>query len=453
MPLDENFPTYYFHPLSPTETAIKFTISGSPPQQDYTLLRGDVANTYSLSLHDAHFPTILYATLSSTVSLTPESPPRIVLPKEFTINLHSPDHSITFTRHASILGDSWEFTLPCHCFPQPTNSALDTVYAPPVLDILKFRIKKEGGIISRPQLCCVLAGEGNEPDTVLGMYSLGKNEMVVYESNFRRVELEDRKGLEILMVLGCRVVSEVYGNDTMRVFNVPQQEGKRRPSAGRATTGTPAPIVGQQPVPVNQAPMAPTSAPLQQQRRQLSFKEEEARRKKAAEEEAKKIAAEQAAIREMLRREQEAEQQRIAAETERLRREEARRLEMQRRQSVPQARHPQQQHYPPQPPRPGVFQQSQSHQRIPQMPAPPNQQPRRLQSQQVLRQSVPGASSRGSQSAVGLTPQGQGQKKVDRRKSFLGLFSSGDGVKEEPSKKPQKPQKPQTNGKLVKRSK
>lgn len=277
--------------------------------------------------------------------------------------------------------------------------------------------------------------------------------MVVYESNFRRVELEDRKGLEILMVLGCRVVSEVYGNDTMRVFNVPQQEGKRRPSAGRATTGTPAPIVGQQPVPVNQAPMAPTSAPLQQQRRQLSFKEEEARRKKAAEEEAKKIAAEQAAIREMLRREQEAEQQRIAAETERLRREEARRLEMQRRQSVPQARHPQQQHYPPQPPRPGVFQQSQSHQRIPQMPAPPNQQPRRLQSQQVLRQSVPGASSRGSQSAVGLTPQGQGQKKVDRRKSFLGLFSSGDGVKEEPSKKPQKPQKPQTNGKLVKRSK
>jgi hypothetical protein len=281
------------------------------------------------------------------------------------------------------------------------------------------------------------------------MYSLGKNEMVIYESNFRRVELEDRKGLEILMVLGCRVVSEVYGNDTMRVFNVPQQEGKRRPSAGRATTGTPAPIGGQ-PIPVNQAA---TPAPLQQQQRQLSFKEE-ARRKKAAEEQAKKIAAEQAAIREMLRREQEAEQQRIAAETERLRREEARRSEMQRRQSVPQARHPQQQHYPPQPPRPGVFQQSQSHQRIPQqMPAPPHQQPRRLQSQQVLRQSVPGASSRGSQSAVGLTPQGQGQKKVDRRKSFLGLFSSGDGVKEEPSKKPQKPQKPQTNGKLVKKSK
>ncbi|KAI5818713.1 hypothetical protein BZA77DRAFT_342605 [Pyronema omphalodes] len=451
MPLDENFPTYYFHSLSPTETAIKFTISGSPPQQDYTLIRGDIANTYSLSLHDGHFPSILYATLSTTVSLTSESPPRIILPREFVINLHSPDHSIAFNRHASILGDSWEFTLPCHCFPQPTNSALDTVYAPPVLDVLRFRIKKEGGIISRPQLCCVLAGEGNEPDTVLGMYSLNKNEMVIYESNFRRVELEDRKGLEILMVLGCRVVSEVYGNDAMRVFNIPQQEGKRRPSAaGRISTGTPAPmLMGAQSSPIPVTPAA-TPAPLQQ--RQQSFKEEEARRKAAAaEEQAKKIAAEQAAIREMLRREEEAEQQRIAAETERLRREEAQRAEIQRRQTqtIPQVRHP------PQPPRPGVFQQSpsQSHQRTPQqMPPPQHQQPRRLQSHQVLRQSVPGA-SRGSQSAMGVTPQPQGSKKVDRRKSFLGLFSSGDGVKEEPSTKAQKQQKRQPNGKLVKKSK
>ncbi|KAF8246544.1 hypothetical protein K440DRAFT_631056 [Wilcoxina mikolae CBS 423.85] len=463
MPLDENFPTYHFtyadsKSPSPTTTHITFTANGSPSQQLYTLSRASSpANTYTISLLDAHFPSITYATLTTTLTFAPstDSAPRVVLPKDFTLHLFAPDSSIAFTHHHSALrGSYWEFSLPKHSFPPPSNSALDATYTPPVTDTLRFRWRKEGGVLSRSQLKCSLVSGNDEPDIALAMYAgvgdkAGRGELVVYESNFRRVEMEDLRGLEMVMLLGARIINDVWFLPTAMIFNAPDVGGKQRgrgASAGAATNNPTAappqpPLVvppQQQQQAVNGGTFAQRFQNQQQQQQPQQYQqrgappvdrlaedhrrkqESEKRRKLEAEqrrkleaEQRRKIEAEQAAIRRMLAEEEAREKSRIDAETERLRRvyEHEQQNMQQRRVSHPQRNQPQQ--------RPNV---------------------------------VGGWFSAPGGLAVPNT-SGNGGKRLDnssRRKSFLGLnFGSSSSGSAPP---PQPPPAQKKKGKLVKKS-
>ena len=442
--------------MPPTTTKVTFKANGSPAQQLYTLARDPgPRDTYALSLLDARFPTIRYSTL--TTVLTP--PPAFdnggpLLPRTFTVHLFAPDSSITVDLHSPRLGGNhWDFALPQHSFPPPSQSAVDATYAPPVAEMLRFRWRKEGGILSRSQLRCSLVHGGDEPDTVLAMYAgvsdkAGRGELVVYESNFRRVEMEDLKGLEMVMLVSARAINDIWFLPTAISFNAALStsngangnasntsntgiagnaaatNGRRMQQHGRGASAPPLlsphdqhPNSFFQPAPAAAAAAAaaagaePKKPAVDLQKRRL----QEAEKRRAEAERQRAIENEQAAIRRMLAEEETRERARrqalVDAETEHLRRVYAREA-MSRRASVPQGRRQQQPHHPsPHPP--------------PQ-PARPQQRP-----------PVVGSGGSGAERwnhpppamAGGLRVLDSG-KRLDnssRRKSFLGLSFGGGG--------------------------
>ncbi|KAI5840361.1 hypothetical protein BZA05DRAFT_468141 [Tricharina praecox] len=291
MPLDENFPTYQFAipdaTNQPTITTVHFTISGAVPQHLYTLTRFlQPANSYSISLTDAPFPDITYGSLSLPLLPSTVNPNELQRPSSFTLQLYSPDSTVTITqKHTALTRNNfWEFTLPKSSFLPPTQSALDASYRPPVSETLTFRWRKEGiNMLTRSQLKCSLVSGGDEPDTVLAMYSgvgdkNGKGgELVVYESNFRRVEMQDLKGLEMVLLLSSRVVADVWFSGSSAIFNTTQRVGTgmggpappppayEPPAASSA--GTFAERFNSQVYPPDKpkaAPVSPTTSPTQQ---------------------------------------------------------------------------------------------------------------------------------------------------------------------------------------------
>ncbi|KAA8909963.1 hypothetical protein FN846DRAFT_583727 [Sphaerosporella brunnea] len=483
MPLDENFPTYrYSHPTTtttttskdatPTTTRIAFSSLGGPSQHLYTLTRSPTeANTYSITLSDAAFPDITYASLSCALSFSTsaDSTPRVLRPSEFTLNLYNPSSAVTIIhKHSAIRGDYWQFRLPRSSFLPPTKSSIDASYrppTPPANELLTFRWKKVGGLMTRPQLQCVLAshGKGDEPDLAVAMYyglgdKAGKGEMSVYESNFRRVDCMDLKGLELVLVITARVINDVWWGDVAAAFNSPhvfaKQKGKSAaapipetiPKTTATTTTSTTDAQGRS--------FAQRFTALQSEDKILASPTPEELRVQ------RKIEKEQEEILRMLLAEEEAEKRRIEAETERLRRmvdaekelllQQQRQHEMQRRASVPPSPRQQQPRvvtYRPPPPR--VVQPS----RLGTVPRPhPAPMPPRMQS----RPPVVGGWSAG----VGLAAPQEG-KRLDersRRKSFLGLNFGGNGEEKEKEKKEKEKKekekekdKKEKKGKLVKK--
>ncbi|TGZ78454.1 hypothetical protein EX30DRAFT_157158 [Ascodesmis nigricans] len=267
MPLDENFPIFLFSHDDPKRarhiTAISSTISGSPPNPVYTYTRAPSArNTYTAQLTDALFPSITYATIITDLEIPPPSPGtplpaelKVLLPAEFTLNLYNPDSSVIFELHASTLrGNYWEFTLPKRSFHPPSNSLIDAHYDPIPSERLTFRWRKEGGALTRKQLRCYLVSPGNlpgpggrktkkgagEPDIPVAMFEglgekSGRGELTLYESNFRRMEVQDLKGLEMVLVMGARIVNDVYFCRTREMFNT---EGEVMAGVGKPRGGS-----------------------------------------------------------------------------------------------------------------------------------------------------------------------------------------------------------------------
>ncbi|KAI5778429.1 hypothetical protein EDC01DRAFT_790970 [Geopyxis carbonaria] len=283
MPLDENFPTFLFsHPnhREPHLSTIEYTANGSPKQPVYTYTRSpEHANTYATTLADANFPSIIYASLTTSLELPPASPgasdPKVLLPADFTLHLYNPNSSVTVElKHSTLRGNFWEFTLPKRSFVPPTNAGIDAGYTPPVSEFLTFRWRKEGGALSRKQLRCSLVSPGNlpgakrnagagEPDIPLAMYAgvgdkHGRGELVVYESNFQRVHLEDLKGLEMVLLLGARVINDIHFCPTATTFNTG--------GAVSVSTSSTRNRAGSSPLPPTRNPTpAPNSFPVQQQ--------------------------------------------------------------------------------------------------------------------------------------------------------------------------------------------
>ncbi|KAI9794589.1 MAG: hypothetical protein M1816_004476 [Peltula sp. TS41687] len=235
-------------------STLHLTQYGSEPQATYTLRRPDPLlpsskNCYSIALFDSYNPDILFGevlvriewtqpTLSAAEvrrNGTTVASPEPIIPSDFVIQLYAPDQTIHVKQKAGSWGSSgyWEFELPQHTFRQPSASDLDRSRDDPATTEttpkINFRWKRDGKL-SR-DLICLLSGKSTdlagikkksgskEPDIAIALFKHSR-EITVYEPNLSRVELEDPKGLEVVLLLSAAVIKDVFFGNPKEVFNL-----------------------------------------------------------------------------------------------------------------------------------------------------------------------------------------------------------------------------------------
>ena len=285
--------------------------------------------------------------------------------------------------------------MPQQSFRQPSNSTLDRTQSDPTASEttpkINFKWKKEGKL-SREYVCSLSGKSTNpdgskrknkEPDITIALFKHLK-EMTLYEPNLNRVDMEDPKGLEVVLLLSSIVIREVYNANIREVFNISEIP----PALAQGATipqKAPCPIFGpllnptppQQPprrsqeklrhasdssqrLPLLQTQISNPRPPPTDPRSQWELDAETARLKKQVErEERDRMHAERAEekrVKKMLEDEERRARQKqadIDRETERLRREfeaEKRRMQQQgTRPNLPSRPVTHQQQYPPRP--------------------------------------------------------------------------------------------------------
>lgn len=121
--------------------------------------------------------------------------------------------------------------MPQQSFRQPSASALDRTQSDPTASEttpkVTFRWKKDGKL-SKDYVCSLVGKSTNlgvskkkhrEPDIAVALFSQLK-EITIYEPNLHRVDMEDPKGLEVVIILGAVVIREVYNVQLKEVFNL-----------------------------------------------------------------------------------------------------------------------------------------------------------------------------------------------------------------------------------------
>ncbi|KAI1826140.1 hypothetical protein F4861DRAFT_498228 [Xylaria intraflava] len=262
--LDENLPTFYFRQPSDNSllTILYFSQNGSEPAAEYSLQKLDPAlpqakNKYAIALGDASAQSIIFAevliepefqqpTLSAAEirahNGVPPAPMPII-PESFTTQLYNPDQQIIIKGEKSMwMGkESFEFEIPQKSFRTPSASQIDRQQNDPVTNSMAhkviFKWKRESKFSK--DMACYMTGrsaggkKSKEPDITVALYKHGRERAVtIYEPNLQRVELEDRKGLEIVLLLSAEVIREIYLAPSRDVFNVNgAPPGKRKNSA------------------------------------------------------------------------------------------------------------------------------------------------------------------------------------------------------------------------------
>ncbi|KAL9625083.1 MAG: hypothetical protein Q9160_000812 [Pyrenula sp. 1 TL-2023] len=269
--LDENLPTFFLQ--APTkgkkeprnDSTFYYTQYGSEPEPAYTLRRPEPSlpgskNRYAAALYDSFSPDILYA----EVLLVPEwtqptlsaeairlnggvaPAPEPVLPTEFVIQLYNPDQQITVkqARGGWVSAPTWEFAMPQETFRQPSASTLDRGrHDPSVSEVtpkILFKWRKDSKF--NKDLVCFHSGKvldsskkkHKEPDITVALFK-GQHEVTLYEPNLQRVDLEDPKGFEVVLLLGAIIIRDVYFGQIRETFNVAETRPTSPPSA--AVTG------------------------------------------------------------------------------------------------------------------------------------------------------------------------------------------------------------------------
>ncbi|MCJ1362740.1 hypothetical protein MMC16_001846 [Acarospora aff. strigata] len=279
--LDESLPTFYIKPSTETvkhNPSIYISQYGSEPQPAYSLRYPDPSipasrNRYAVALYDSYNPEILFAEILLIPEWTQQTlsqeeirlnggvppPPQPVLPSEFTIQLYNPDQQVQVKQKPGSWGSAayWEFEMPQKTFRQPSTSALDRTQSDPAASEttpkINFRWKKDGKL-SR-DLVCSLSGKSmnpdgskrknKEPDITVALFKHLK-EVTIYEPNLYRVEMEDPKGLEVVMLLSAVAIKDVFFGQLQEVFNITQPP--RRNSAEASSSGrknlSPAAVAG-----------------------------------------------------------------------------------------------------------------------------------------------------------------------------------------------------------------
>ena len=361
--LDENLPTFVIKPSSDKpkqKSTYLFSHQGSDYQPAYTLKypdpeHHDAKNRYASALYDAYNSEVLYAEVLvipewTQPNLSAEQlrlnggvppPPEPILPTSFTIQLYNPDQQVVVTQEKGSWGHNptWSFEMPVQSFRTPSASTLDRTQDDPLASEITpkicFKWKKDSKLSK--DLVCFLSGvstnpdgskkKNKEPDITVAIFRALK-EITLYEPNLQRVELEDMKGFEVVLLLGAAILRDVYFGQIKDTFNIGTSAATSpRPvlagAVGGSSSGAPGRPIPSAPgvaVPVRDPRIPPTDP-----RSQWEIDAETARLRRVAleEERARKRAeeAERKQIKKMLKQEEEENRRRqaeIDRETERL---------------------------------------------------------------------------------------------------------------------------------------
>ncbi|KAJ5773333.1 hypothetical protein N7457_008229 [Penicillium paradoxum] len=268
--IDQNLPTFFLKSNSkqPQISTIYHRQHGNDPEPAYALRALDPAaptsqNRYGVALYDPYVPDVVYGevavmpdwthptlsvdTIRANGGVAP--PPDPILPMEFTIQLYNPDQQITVKYHTKSWNKParWEFEMPQNTFRVPSGSALDqTQIDPSLADItpkLRFSWRKDGKLSK--DLTCLLHGKtstipdtrtkNREPDITVALFQ-GLKELTLYEPNLYRVEMEDFKGLEVVLLLAAIAIRDIFFGPAKEAFHItpggPNQT-TRRPVVGQ----------------------------------------------------------------------------------------------------------------------------------------------------------------------------------------------------------------------------
>ncbi|KAL5594574.1 hypothetical protein BROUX41_001498 [Berkeleyomyces rouxiae] len=240
--LDENLPTFRGRQSAenPLNTLFSFTHHGSTPSPEFLLRRLDPTdseskNKYAVALADPVLNDVVYA----EVLVTPEWKQSSALdgvsggttdptpPENINLQLYNPDQTIVLRQVPGSWGrgGSWDFELPTVAFKKPTSSQIDreATSGPAARDLiprLTFRWKRER--LSKGMTCYLIgktedSASGRrgtkEPDITVALAEQGRNGdtlVALYEPNMRRVELEDRKGFDMILLLSLEVIRDLF---------------------------------------------------------------------------------------------------------------------------------------------------------------------------------------------------------------------------------------------------
>ncbi|KAH9906480.1 hypothetical protein F4778DRAFT_651754 [Xylariomycetidae sp. FL2044] len=350
--LDENLPSFFYRQSdNPLINILYFTQNGSEPTAEYSLRKLDptlpqARNKYAVALGDAAGQNIIFAevliepefqqpTLSAAeIRAQNGVPPAPIpmIPDAFTLQLYNPDQKVVVRGEKSTWTgkESWDFEMPQQSFRMPSASTLDRQQSDPTVSSttpkIMFRWKRDSKFSK--DMTCYMTGrsvggkKSKDPDITIAMYKHGRQQSVtIYEPNLQRVEVEDRKGLEVVLLLGADVIREIYLFPSRDSFNLngaappPNKRKNSRPIPG-ASAGSPTNSTAANPYDMTSAVGShnippTTNSPVRTQHTAPPQKIE--------------IDAETKRLQAMVQKEEEKERKRrekeVAKETERLRRE------------------------------------------------------------------------------------------------------------------------------------
>ena len=270
--LDENLPAFF---LKPASSGIKhhrdFFLShhGSDPAPAYILQHADPAsqspthkNCYAAALFDAWNPEVLFGEVLARPGWTQPSlsqeevrkqggvppPPQPILPQEFVVQLYNPDQQVRVELKEGKWGssDTFTFSMPQDVFRTPSGSTLDKGTSDPsslpTTPKINFVWRKEGKLSK--DLTCYMTGRSTDtkkksnrkdPDIAIGLWRQMR-ELTIYEPNLSRIDMEDPKGLECVLLLSAVVIKDLYfsARDQLReTFNVSDSPTRKLSAGGR----------------------------------------------------------------------------------------------------------------------------------------------------------------------------------------------------------------------------
>jgi len=167
------------------------------------------------------------------------------MPHEFAIQLYNPDQQVIVKHHPASWNSAqyWEFDMPMQTFRQPSTSTLDRTQSDPTASEttpkIGFKWKKEK--LSKDLICNLSGNSANpdgskrknkEPDIPVAFFSHLKN-VTIYEPNLSRVDMEDPKGLEVVLLLSAAVIKDVYFSNMKEAFNISETPRQRSGSGGQ----------------------------------------------------------------------------------------------------------------------------------------------------------------------------------------------------------------------------
>lgn len=268
--LDDNLPTFFLKPSNVKHhREIFLSYHGSDPAPAYTLHHADPAspstahkNCYAAAIFDAYNPDVLYGEVLARPGWTQPTlsqeelrkhngvapPPQPILPSQFAVQLYNPDQQIPVELKEGKWGasDHYEFSMPISTFRTPSTSSLDRGQSDPsslaTTPKINFAWRKESKL--GKDLTCFMTGRSTDdpkkknsrkdPDIAIALWR-SLRELTIYEPNLSRLDIEDPKGLEIVLLLSAIVIKDLYfgSKEHMReLFNITGAPSERKLSGG-----------------------------------------------------------------------------------------------------------------------------------------------------------------------------------------------------------------------------